>query len=248
MKNKIFPKGIPQAHELIINIIKDKYPDKIDKSQITVLDAAAGNGYITNWLNDNSFKVTPLDIDTAQWAVKGVECIEHNLNNDFPLEDNKFDLVVSVETIEHLENPYHFIRECSRVAKPDGLMIISTPNIHSFRSRFKYFFMSLPSLFEYISDDLMGQHIMPVSIGTYLYGFNSLGVELEDVYTVGLEKGFLAKTIEPFINSFTTWYSKRICKKNNYPKDHFLNRLNGQQLKQLFDDMILIITAKNSKA
>lgn len=46
-----------------------------------------------------------------------------------PWQDASFDAVVSFETIEHLENPHHFIREIKRVLRPNGVFILSTPNI-----------------------------------------------------------------------------------------------------------------------
>lgn len=46
----------------------------------------------------------------------------------FPYEDGSFDALTSIEVIEHLENPYHFLRECARILKPNGVLILSTPN------------------------------------------------------------------------------------------------------------------------
>jgi SAM-dependent methyltransferase len=51
-----------------------------------------------------------------------------DLNGRFPFEDALADLVVSVETIEHLENPRHFVRELTRIARPGGTIILTTPN------------------------------------------------------------------------------------------------------------------------
>jgi SAM-dependent methyltransferase len=45
-----------------------------------------------------------------------------------PLPDRSIDVVVSFETIEHVENPSLFVRECARVLVPDGVLIVSTPN------------------------------------------------------------------------------------------------------------------------
>jgi ubiquinone/menaquinone biosynthesis C-methylase UbiE len=47
---------------------------------------------------------------------------------DFPMKDNSFDVVLMVETIEHLVNPYKSLREIKRVLKPNGRLIISTHN------------------------------------------------------------------------------------------------------------------------
>ncbi len=48
--------------------------------------------------------------------------------------DSLGDVVASVETIEHLENPRALFRELCRVAKPGGWIIVTTPNQLSFLS------------------------------------------------------------------------------------------------------------------
>jgi ubiquinone/menaquinone biosynthesis C-methylase UbiE len=45
-----------------------------------------------------------------------------------PLPDRSVDVVVSFETIEHVERPDAFLRECARVLVPEGTLIVSTPN------------------------------------------------------------------------------------------------------------------------
>jgi len=45
-----------------------------------------------------------------------------------PLPDRSIDLVVSFETIEHVDAPEAFLRECARILVPDGILIVSTPN------------------------------------------------------------------------------------------------------------------------
>jgi len=51
-----------------------------------------------------------------------------------PLPDEIADVVVAIETIEHLENPRAFIRELARLAKSGGLVVVTTPNQLSFLS------------------------------------------------------------------------------------------------------------------
>ncbi len=46
----------------------------------------------------------------------------------FPWADNSLGAVISSQTIEHLENPFHFMREVSRILRPGGIFIVSTPN------------------------------------------------------------------------------------------------------------------------
>jgi len=55
------------------------------------------------------------------YAVSRVECL--------PLPDAEFDVVISFEVIEHLENYKEHLSEMKRILKDDGLLIISTPNV-----------------------------------------------------------------------------------------------------------------------
>lgn len=43
-------------------------------------------------------------------------------------EARSFDTVVAAEFIEHLEDPYRFLRSAHTVLKPDGRLVLSTPN------------------------------------------------------------------------------------------------------------------------
>lgn len=45
------------------------------------------------------------------------------------LADNSFDFVVSFQVIEHIENDKEYVKEISRVLKPGGKFIVTTPNI-----------------------------------------------------------------------------------------------------------------------
>lgn len=47
---------------------------------------------------------------------------------DLPLADRSVDLVVSFETIEHVDDQARFLDECARVLAPGGTLVVSTPN------------------------------------------------------------------------------------------------------------------------
>jgi SAM-dependent methyltransferase len=59
------------------------------------------------------------DLDAAAW----------------PVADSLFDATVSIETIEHLENPRAFFRELTRITRPGGWVIVTTPNQLSLLSK-----------------------------------------------------------------------------------------------------------------
>lgn len=58
--------------------------------------------------------------------------VQADLNRDcIPVPDASADITISLETIEHLENPRAFFRELVRIAKPAGWIVVSTPNQRS---------------------------------------------------------------------------------------------------------------------
>jgi len=48
--------------------------------------------------------------------------------HSLPFRDYCFDNVVSIETLEHLSKPQKFLKEITRILKPCGIFIVSTPN------------------------------------------------------------------------------------------------------------------------
>jgi SAM-dependent methyltransferase len=51
-----------------------------------------------------------------------------------PFDDETVDLVTSLETLEHLLDPMHLLIEANRILKPGGAMLLTTPNVVSWRS------------------------------------------------------------------------------------------------------------------
>ena len=49
-------------------------------------------------------------------------------SSDWPIAESTADVVTAVETIEHLENPWAFVRSLTRLVKPGGWVVVTTPN------------------------------------------------------------------------------------------------------------------------
>jgi SAM-dependent methyltransferase len=66
-----------------------------------------------------------------------------DLNRPLPYEDGRFDLVYSTEVIEHVEGHRNFVSEATRVLRPDGWIVLTTPNLHRLASRWQYLLTGL---------------------------------------------------------------------------------------------------------
>jgi SAM-dependent methyltransferase len=97
-----------------------------------VLEAGSGEGYGADMIAGVATKVIGVDYDTSavehvRARYPRVEMIQGNLA-DLPLEDASVDVVVNFQVIEHLWDQSQFLRECLRVLRPGGELLISTPN------------------------------------------------------------------------------------------------------------------------
>lgn len=129
-------KGIPEntsknTHEVVAQLLLE------EKNVKTVLDIPCGAGAFTKRLMDRNMEVYPADVkDMLQ--VKSSKFSITDMNRKLPFEDHKFCSIVCIDGIEHIEKPFDFIRECHRVTKKEGNLIISTPNISELRSRWRW--------------------------------------------------------------------------------------------------------------
>lgn len=104
-----------------------------------VLDAACGLGYGTYVLSTLSAGTTFLGIDGSTYAIdyantnfsvsNRVEFLPGYLPECLAsLQDSSFDVIISFETLEHVENPQELLKEFSRILTPGGRLIVSVPN------------------------------------------------------------------------------------------------------------------------
>ena len=99
-----------------------------------VLDIACGEGYGTAALALVARSALGVDVDAT--TVRHAAARYTAMNVDFragectqiPAADAAFDLVVSFETIEHLTQQERMLAEIRRVLRPDGKLVISSPN------------------------------------------------------------------------------------------------------------------------
>ncbi|WP_051293598.1 glycosyltransferase [Pseudoduganella violaceinigra] len=100
-----------------------------------VLDVACGEGYGSAMLSQSAATVTGVDISAeAVRHAANTYRLRDNLRYQqgsataLPFADASFDVVVSFETIEHLAEQEEMLAEIRRVLRPEGFVVISSPN------------------------------------------------------------------------------------------------------------------------
>lgn len=152
-----------------------------DTSNKVVLDLGAGRYRVSDWLRDYKKRIT---ID-----MEGRPDIIHDLNKGIPLENNSIDVIIAGEVIEHLPCVDVLIKDCYRVLKRNGVLVLSVPNCCALKCRIKLLFgvldggFSVPELDE---ENRFEKHCNDFSFVIIHDLLEKSGFEIEDVATNGL--------------------------------------------------------------
>ena len=107
-----------------------------DFSMKTVLDVAGGTGYIGQTIKRMGGTYINLDISKGMLSLarkklslmKGDHLLVLSDVHKIPLRENRVDVALVSEVLEHVQNPKQVLREVSRVLKPSGTIIVTNPN------------------------------------------------------------------------------------------------------------------------
>lgn len=99
---------------------------------VVVLEAGCGEGYGADLLAREASAVLALDLDTPTTRhvaarYPRVRVARADLTA-LPVRDGGCGVVVSLQVVEHLREQERFLRECFRVLRPGGALLVSTPN------------------------------------------------------------------------------------------------------------------------
>lgn len=108
----------------------------IDLKNKTILDWGCGPGRIIRHLpsligNGCSFLGTDYNKNSIEWCSKNLPDIQFNKNSleaDLPYDDNSIDVIYGLSILTHLSEQMHYdwVKELSRVLKPNGIMLLTT--------------------------------------------------------------------------------------------------------------------------
>jgi methionine biosynthesis protein MetW len=140
------------THQVILNAIPDGS---------TILDIGCAQGYLDRILTEEKgctvyaveYEQAAADIAKAYCKKIVVGDIEELLlaKGPRPYSDQKFDLILLADILEHLRSPEAILTQLAHYLKPGGKVIISLPNIANFVIRLKLLF----GMFRYTSTGIM---------------------------------------------------------------------------------------------
>lgn len=125
----------------------------------SAIDLGAGRGAFSLRLREMGFKVVAVDADRGMFRA-GLPFVQLDLNKpDLSLlVDRPFDLVAAVALIEHLENPVGLLRTIRSLLKPEGIAVVTTPNMDNLPSRIRLLLTGKL----HMMDERVPDHILPV--------------------------------------------------------------------------------------
>ena len=132
--HKFNPTRISYIKESISNILKPKNT-KMPLEKVKILDIGCGGGLLSEPMCRLGAEVVGIDASDKNIKVAKLHAEKNNLDIEYicaspeNLKTNtKFDVILNMEIIEHVENVNLFLETCSNLLKKNGIMFIATLN------------------------------------------------------------------------------------------------------------------------
>jgi len=200
-----------------------------------VLDLGCGSGDYSKRLSELGFDVTASDMDSGRFQYhSSIPFKISNLNDALPFPANTFDYALFLEVIEHIYNPLFVVEQISNIIKPNGLLILSTPNILNIGSRIRFFF---EGNFDFFREPILDYHkIFPQALQNmhvvawryqeleYLLFKNNLRVEKTHTDLIKPQLRFLSFMLKPLI-AMQCWKKERRALKKGGVDFRRINRI-----------------------
>ena len=119
------------------NIIKTFKLDqkKTPLKNVKILDIGCGGGLLSEPMCRLGAKVTAIDASVKNIAVAKLHAKKNNLKINYICTSpeklktkKKFDVILNMEIIEHVEDVKFFLKSCSNLLKKNGIMFVATLN------------------------------------------------------------------------------------------------------------------------
>ena len=161
---------------------------------LELLDVGAGTGLLLQEAKRQNIEA--IGLEPSKWACeigtkKGLKLINGVLPNN-EVNSKSYDIITLVDVIEHVEDPVNLLQLCNRQLKPDGILLLNTPDSKSFLAltlRYKWWHYRIA-------------HIGYFSKKTLKLAFDKSGFKILDLKrpTWYFELGYLYARIRKYIS------------------------------------------------
>ena len=197
-----------------------------------ILEVGASPPVLTCALKKSGYKITGVDIAPERFAstLKDFDIKVHKCDfekSELPFDDETFDCIVFNEIFEHLRiNPIFSCVELNRVMKPDGILLLSTPNPHSALGMFRFLLLgqtlaiggSVFSEFSKLTEIGHMGHVREYGTTEVIQFFQSIGFSAEKVIFRSRDKIRLRPaSLNPFVSYVFKKKSSQISADQNKP-------------------------------
>ena len=132
--HKFNPIRIEYIKDNIIKTLKLNNKNK-PLEKISILDIGCGGGLLSEPMCRMGAIVTGIDASIQNINVAKIHSKNNNLNIEYicaspeKLRTNKkFDVILNMEIVEHVENVDYFLKSCANLLKKNGIMFVATIN------------------------------------------------------------------------------------------------------------------------
>ncbi len=132
--HKFNPIRISYIKENIIETFKLNY-NKTPLKDIKILDIGCGGGLLSEPMCRLGAKVTGIDASDKNIKVAKLHSKKNNLQINYFCSSpekfdakQKFDVILNMEIVEHVEDVNFFLKSCSKLLKKNGIMFVATLN------------------------------------------------------------------------------------------------------------------------
>ena len=132
--HKFNPIRIAYIRDNIIKTFKLKHKNK-PLEKVKILDIGCGGGLLSEPMHRMGAQVTGIDASEKNINIAKLHAKKNNLKikyycgspENFKI-NNKFDVILNMEIIEHVQDVSFFLQSCSKLLKNDGIMFVATLN------------------------------------------------------------------------------------------------------------------------
>ena len=165
-------RALEGTHELVVRTALRYVP-----AGSRALDLGAWSGALTKLLLAANFQVTAADLENVFQLPTDFVALDFNDASFDRALGSQFDLITSVEVIEHLENPTAFLRSIARLLAPGGVAILTTPNVENVPARLKFLLGGKVRAM----DEHAPEHVTPIHLDLFFRKIVPVsGLELAD--------------------------------------------------------------------